>query len=497
MNLDRWSWALRRASAPLIAVLCLALCGWAGEPQSTAGKKEPLSSWSKQWLEEVVPYIITDVEKKVFENLPNEEERGRFIAHFWEKRDPDPATPENEFKTVYYKRIALANKSFGASGISGWRTDRGKIFILLGPPQEIQRDFNPESTNPLTMNAARETWNYWNLANPRLPYNLEFSFLDKHGTGNFAMETSLVPRAEGSIPFDTSTLSYYFDRMEILAEATKNPFEGGEELRELITTQVAYDNIPFRYEALNFKGTAQTTYVPLFLEIPYSKLAGKRAEDKILYSLTLMISLSNPMGQSLFQKSKEVRLEYSESEARRLEGETCRIQTAVSWPPGNYKIHVLVLDNNTGKVGTSHEDFAVRSFANGEPLISDIFLSRESGTADFSAPISGSGNTPARVDRTFRPGDEMNIYFEVYNLSTDPGSGLNGMAAELSIVRDGRTVVRIPPPPSEPSARKDSRVQMSVKLKNFQPGSYSLKVNVTDAKAAKSAGGEVGFDIAE
>jgi GWxTD domain-containing protein len=492
---------VRRSFAALVIVLGLALGGWAGEPQAVSAKKEPISASSRQWLEEVVPYIITDVEKKVFENLPNEEERGRFIVRFWEKRDPEPATPENEFKTAYFKRIALANKSFGASGISGWRTDRGKIFILLGPPQEIQRDFNPASTNALTMNAARETWNYWNLANPRLPYNLEFSFLDKHGTGNYVMETSLIPRAGGNIPFDTATLSYQFDRMEILAESMKNPFEGEEELRELITTQVAYDHIPFRYEALNFKGTERSTYVPLFLEIPYSKLAGKRTEDKFLYSLTLMISLSNPMGQSLFQKSKEVRLEYSEQEARLLEGLPCRIQTAVSWPPGNYRIHVLVLDNNTGKVGTAHEDFVVRNFTGGEPVISDIFLSREGGPADETAgagaPLVRPGNSPMQADRTFRPGEEMNIYFEVYNLSTDPGSGLNRMTAELSIIQDGRTVVRIPPPPAEPSAQMDSRVQMSVKLKNFQPGPYVLKINVTDANAAKSAGAEVGFKITE
>jgi len=481
--------------------LGLALGSQGGVPQTTSGQKEPISSSSRQWFEEVVPYIITDAEKKVFENLPNEEERGRFIDRFWEKRDPDPATPENEFKTAYFKRIALANKSFGASGISGWRTDRGKIFILLGPPQEIQRDFNPASANALTMSAARETWNYWNLANPRLPYNLEFSFLDKYGTGNYVMETSLIPRAGGNVPFDTATLSYHFDRMEILAEAMKNPFEGEEKLREMITTQVAYDHIPFRYEALNFKGTERSTYVPLFLEIPYSKLAGKRTEDKFLYSLTLMISLSSPMGQSLFQKSKEVRLEHSEQEARLLEGQPCRIQTAISWPPGNYGIHVLVLDNNTGKVGTAHGDFVVRDFTGGELVMSDIFLSREGGPADKTAgagaPLVRPRDSRIQEDRTFRPGEEMNIYFEVYNLTTDPRSGLNRMTADLSIVQDGRPVVRIPPPPAEASAQKDSRVQMSVKLKNFQPGPYVLKINVTDANAAKSAGAEVGFKIAE
>jgi GWxTD domain-containing protein len=491
----RWSFAA------LVVFLGLALGGRAGEPQAASDKKEPMSSWSRQWLEEVVPYIITDAEKKVFENLPNEEERGRFIARFWEKRDPDPATPENEFKTVYFKRIALANKSFGASGIAGWRTDRGKIFILLGPPQEIQRDFNPAPTDALSMNATRETWNYWDLANSRLPYNLEFSFLDKHGTGNYVMETSLIPRAGGNVPFDTADLSYHFDRMEILAEAMKNPFEGEEKLRELITTQVAYDHIPFRYEALNFKGTERSTYVPLFLEIPFSKLTGKRSEDKFLYSLTLMISLSNSMGQSLFQKSKEIWLEYSEQDAHLLEDQPCRIQTAISWLPGDYRIHVLILDNNTGKVGTAHEDFVIRNFTGGEPLISDIFLSREGSPADRTtgagAPLLRSENSPVQEDRTFRPGEEMNIYFEVYNLSTDPGSGLNRMTADLSIVQDGRTVVRIPPPSAESSAQKDSRVQMSVKLKNFHPGPYVLKINVTDANAAKSASAEVGFKIAE
>ena len=263
-----------------------------------------MSSSSREWLEEVVPYIITDVEKKVFENLPNEEERGRFITRFWEKRDPDPATPENEFKTVYFKRIALANKNFGTSGISGWRTDRGKIFILLGPPQEIQRDFNPASTNALTMN--RGPGDLELLEPGQSPASLQPRILlprqVRHGELRHGNEPD--PRAGGNVPFDTATLSYHFDRMEILAEAMKNPFEGEEKLRELITTQVACDHIPFRYEALNFKGTERSTYVPLFLEIPYSKLAGKRTEDKFLYSLTLMVSLSTRWARASFRKAR-------------------------------------------------------------------------------------------------------------------------------------------------------------------------------------------------
>ena len=500
-GLHRRRQSLRRPFAVLVIVLGLVLSGRGDDPQTTSDKKEPLSSSSREWLEEVVPYIITDTEKKVFENLPNEEERGRFITRFWEKRDPDPATPENEFKTVYFKRIALANKNFGTSGISGWRTDRGKIFILLGPPQEIQRDFNPASTSALTMNAARETWNYWNLANPRLPYNLEFSFLDKHGTGNYVMETSLIPRAGGNVPFDTATLSYHFDRMEILAEAMKNPFEGAEALRELITTQVSYDHIPFRYEALNFKGTERSTYVPLFLEIPFSKLAGKRTGDKVLYSIALMISLSNPIGQSLFQKSKEVRLEHSAEDILLLEGLPCRIQTAVSWPPGNYKIHILVLDNNTGKVGTAHERFHRPEFCGRRtcdqrhfPFPGERPGRRSGGCRPAARPpwefsLAGGPDVPAR-------GRDEHLF---RGLQPFDGSGERPQPDDRGAVDyPGRADGRPDPSASaEASAQKDSRVQMSVKLMNFQPGPYVLKINVTDENAAKSAGAEAGFKIAE
>ena len=98
-------------------MLCLS---WGfGQETSQERKKEPLSEWSKQWLEEVVPYIITDAEKSVFLSLPNEVERGRFINQFWEKRDPDPNTPENEFKIAYYKRIAIANKRFSSGKRDG------------------------------------------------------------------------------------------------------------------------------------------------------------------------------------------------------------------------------------------------------------------------------------------------------------------------------------------------------------------------------------------
>ena len=90
----------------------------------------------KKWLSEEVPYIITDEERAAFKKLSTDDEREAFIENFWERRNPNPGSPENEFKEEYYRRIAYANEHY-ASGIPGWKTDRGRIYIMYGPPDEI------------------------------------------------------------------------------------------------------------------------------------------------------------------------------------------------------------------------------------------------------------------------------------------------------------------------------------------------------------------------
>src|SRR5205823_2809102 len=99
--------------------------------------KQEVSSSFKKWLNEDVAYIITDEERGAFKQLSNDEERDSFIEAFWQRRDPTPDTVENEFKEEHYRRMAYANEHFPA-GIPGWKTDRGKMYIMYGPPDEIE-----------------------------------------------------------------------------------------------------------------------------------------------------------------------------------------------------------------------------------------------------------------------------------------------------------------------------------------------------------------------
>jgi GWxTD domain-containing protein len=275
----------RRLASILIFVfvLIIASSDAPGNSWQTEKKAEPLSEASKEWLEVVVPYIVTSKEKEVFLSLPTEADRGRFIEMFWKKRDPNPQTPENEFKIEFYKRIAGANKLFGTGGIAGWRTDRGKFYILLGPPKEIQRDSNAQfqdATLVSSFTGPKETWEYWGLPNPNLPYNMEFVFIDKFGTGNFMLQNALQVESGRNRSFDSSRLTYQFDYQELLAEAQKNPFEGFDKLKEIITTQVSYTNIPFKSEVFYLKGAEKKTLIPLALEISTAALTSKKSRPK-------------------------------------------------------------------------------------------------------------------------------------------------------------------------------------------------------------------------
>jgi GWxTD domain-containing protein len=167
--------------APAIAALVLILssgglyAAWRAVPAPAQSASTAQTPWAK-WLNEDVVYIISDEEKAAFERLTTDEERQQFVEQFWEKRDPTPGTPENEFKDEHYRRITVANKRFRtASGTPGWQTDRGHIYILYGPPDEI--DSHPKK--------GVETWLYKKVQG--IDGEQTFAFFDRTSGGDFRL----------------------------------------------------------------------------------------------------------------------------------------------------------------------------------------------------------------------------------------------------------------------------------------------------------------------
>src|SRR5882762_10857102 len=150
--------------------------------------KPELKKAYKDWLEKDVAYIITDEERKAFKKLATDDERERFIEEFWRRRDPDPDTDENEFREEYYERIAYANEHY-ASGIPGWKTDRGRIYITWGKPDEIETHpsggaYNRESYEGggSTSTYPFERWWYRNLPGHS---DIQIEFVDPTGSGEY------------------------------------------------------------------------------------------------------------------------------------------------------------------------------------------------------------------------------------------------------------------------------------------------------------------------
>lgn len=483
-----------------VSLLLLPSDGLCGERFQTEKKPEPLSEHSRQWLEEVVPYIITPEERSVFLSLPDEEERGRFIENFWRKRDPNPQTPENEFKLEYYKRIALANKLFGQSGTEGWRTDRGRIYILLGPPHEIQRDMNPSRASVTTFQGPSETWGYWGLQNPRLPYNMEFVFVDKLGTGSYTLQQGLSLEGGMSSPLDISSLRFYFDHLENIAEATRNPFENLDKLRGVVSTQVSYNLIPLKPDLFYFKASEKKVHIPLIVDIPYSALTKKEINDEYYFSLTLFLNVQDNAGNVLFERNKDINFKHSLSELASLKDKSFQLQTSLSVTaaPEAHKLCLLAVDNFSGKIGTSEQVIRAPNFNTTELCLSDILLSPQATTERKSErqEIPPASESPAReIRRSFRAEEELHVYFEVYNLALDETKGQNDLAAEYSFLKNGKSLVRIPRQDIKPSGDRDCRVHTAFRLKNFEPGSYTLEVKATDGNSGKSLTKGVEFTI--
>ena len=181
------------AWAPFLAVTILVLTGtvavaaWpAKPPQSIAVAKQPETSESLgpvsnsyfRWLNEDVAYIIDQAERTAFLRLTNDEEREKFIEQFWERRNPTPGAP-NKFKEEHYRRLAYANEHF-ASGVPGWKTDRGHIYILYGPPDELE--VHPHRT---------EIWLYHHVKG--VSDNTAITFVDGTGQGDFRLSPSPWP----------------------------------------------------------------------------------------------------------------------------------------------------------------------------------------------------------------------------------------------------------------------------------------------------------------
>jgi GWxTD domain-containing protein len=168
------TWTPLLAALVLLLTAAAAVAAWQ-QPPTTGTTDSPYL----RWLNQDVVYIIADEERAAFTRLTTDPERDRFIEQFWLRRDPTPNTPNNEFKVEHYRRISYANQRFPTQTKPGWQTDRGRLYIVYGPPDEIES----HPSGSATTRFPYEVWLYHHVEG--IGNNLFLQFIDKTGSGDY------------------------------------------------------------------------------------------------------------------------------------------------------------------------------------------------------------------------------------------------------------------------------------------------------------------------
>jgi GWxTD domain-containing protein len=268
--------------------------------------KPPVDSNSQKFLD-IIRYIITPQEERIFREMPAED-RGEFIRDFWARRDSDPSTPENEFRSVYYTRLAVADKAFRA-GIPGWMTDKGRIYILLGPPTDVIKKIMGEKSTEfskaqreLSSNLLEEgtftekptdIWIY-NQYPDYFAGPLRLTFVDLDGTGNYKLTTDVEVK-----PF--SMMSPIQSDPDILKYQWIGEIEGSKSLPAMLPF------LDYSKSLGEIQKSEDGTYsVECAFDIPYRAIRYQKKDDGWDYHLELSIEVKFVGAKSSYRENKEI-----------------------------------------------------------------------------------------------------------------------------------------------------------------------------------------------
>jgi len=295
---------------PLVLVVFLSSC-------ATFPREANLTDEEKDFLS-TVRYIITQEERNTFLNLPSSE-RGAFIDDFWKKRDPKPETEINEYKEEYYRRVEEAKHLFTEGGLSGWLQDRGRIYILLGPPE--QREQYPRGYT--FYGFPTEIWHY---GFHRL------IFVDTRWNGNFELQP---------------------ESARMLAEINTAQMQ----LKPAIRKEKPEEKpapLDFRIEV---KRTSAAE-VTLSVLIPYRNIWFSSQKDRLETALEVAVEIFNPAGERVLSRSQSYPLSLTEKKLKDLIHQDLTMEISLILEPGEYNATVS-LKNVTGK-GEGKKQFRIK-----------------------------------------------------------------------------------------------------------------------------------------
>jgi GWxTD domain-containing protein len=495
--------------------------------------KAELKGGYKKWVDEDVRWIISDEELAAFKQLSNDEERDQFIEQFWLRRNPNPDSPENEYREQHYQRIAYADEHF-AAGKPGWRTDRGHIYIAYGKPDNI--DSHPSGgqyERPMdegggsTSTFPFEIWHYRYLEG--IGDNIDIEFVDscmcgdyhatidrsekdalKHVPGAGATMSEQMGQSTKADRFSSGGLeqlgkgpgtegnqSKQFDRLDRYAKLMAPPPIKFKDLEAFMATGKILTGPPFLFDVRTdyVRVTNETVIVPLTLQIRNRDITFNNKDGVAMGSVNILGRVSN-LNHKVIQTFEEtVGVQVPSELLSKKQNDMSVYWKALPLRPGLYKVDIVIKDvNNADHIGTWRRSVNVPKYDDDHLAASSLILadqmervpSRDIGAGNF---VIGDTKIRPRVPSaiaapvTFHRAQSLNFWMQVYNLGIDPTSKQNGATVDYEItdMATNKAVVSRQELTNKLSPNADQlTIEKSMPLASLQPGKYQVSIKVND-----------------
>jgi GWxTD domain-containing protein len=507
--------------------------------------KQELGKTFKKWLDEDVRWIITDEERSAFMQLSNDEERDQFIEAFWARRDPTPDTPENEFKEEHYRRIAYSNEHF-AAGIPGWKTDRGRIYIMYGPADEIEShpsggtyDRPMEEGGGTTSTFPFEDWRYRYLEGVGQEVIIEFVDTCMCGDYHMTMDRSekdallYTPNAGltlyeqmgmasktdrftggglerlGTGPMSTSQSAKQFDRLEQFAKLNRPPEVKFKDLEEVVTHKISVNLMPFDVLTDFVKVTSDTVLVPITIQLKnkditfVNKDGVERGTVNIFGRLTTISGRVSQTFEDTVQRDVPPELLPKETENASV------YWKAVPLRPGRYILEIVAKDVNGDRVGTWRKGIQVPEYNDDKLETSSLVLadqmhsvpSRSVGAGNF---VIGDTFVRPRVPAadgkpaSFKRDQKLNLWMQVYNLGVDDKTHKPSATVEYNVVNatTNKAVIHtIESTDTMGNVGDQLTLKKTLSAADLQPGLYRLQITVNDNVSKQTVDPSTTFNV--
>jgi GWxTD domain-containing protein len=494
--------------------------------------KQELSRPYKKWLDEDVVYIITDEERAAFKQLSNDEERDNFIEAFWQRRDPTPDTEENEYKEEHYQRIAYANEHF-AAGVPGWKTDRGRIYIVFGKPDEIEShpsggtyERPMEEGGGETSTFPFEQWRYRYIEGIGQEVIIEFVDTCMCGEYHMTMDRSekdallMTPNAGltlweqmgmsnktqrfngsglerlGLGPDSSMQQTKQFDRLEQFAKLQQAPKVKFTDLEEAVNSKVILNPMPFDVHVDFVKVTSDTALVPITIQMKNRDITFVNKDGVQRGTANIFARLSTLAGKVVQTFEDTVQVDVPAELLPRTAENASVYYKALPLRPGRYKLNIAVKDVNGDRKGVWSRSIIVPEYSddklsNSSLIVADVMEpvpTKAIGTGNFVigtmkvrprvAPADGK---PATFKRD--KDQKLNFWMQVYNLGVDEKTHKPSATIEYDItnVQTNKSVVQQVETTDKMGNVSDQvTLQKSIASAYLPPGIYKIHIRVND-----------------